>query len=155
MVDIMAASTPMSVLKPTTTTTKPSQIPVMVYNLAQGKFQEIPKLTRRLQEEEIPLTPNGHNPPMVQQPKAATIATSTGPLTRDDTPWPNTMPSSTNLFVARASWPNPPNMDDVPTPTFVKTEKTEEMTPPKQAAIPCALILHKSQNSKPAEEACG
>ena len=51
--------------------------------------------------------------------------------------------------------PIPPNVNEVPTPTFVKTEKTEEKTPPKQAAIPHALILNKPQNSKPAEEACG
>ena len=92
---------------------------------------------------------------MAQQPKAATGTTSTAPMTTDDTPFPNTMPASINLFVSRASWPIPPNMDDVPTPTLVKTEKTEEMTPPQQAAIPCTPILNKFQNSKPTEEACG
>ena len=91
---------------------------------------------------------------MVQQPKATTTATSTAPLTRDDTPWPNTMPAYTNLFIARASWPISPYMDEVPTPTFVKTEKTEEMTPPRQTALPHTLILNKSQNNKPAEEKC-
>ena len=109
---------------------------------------------------------------MTQQPKATATATSTVPPTRDDTPWPNTMPASsslfvaraswpippnvnevasTNFFVSRASWPIPPNVNEVSTPTFVKTEKT----PPKQVAIPHTLILNKPQNSKPAEEACG
>ena len=81
-------------------------------------------------------------------------ATSTASMIRDDTPWPNTMPDSTNLFVARESWPIPPYMEEVLTPTYVKTEKTEEVTPPKQASIPHAPILNKSQNSKPAEKAC-
>ena len=110
---------------------------------------------RKFQEEENVFIPNCSNPPMMQQPKTTAAATSTAPPTRDDTPWPITMLASTNLFVARASWPIPPNVDDVSMPTFVKTEKTEEKTPPKQAAIPHALILNKPQNSKPAEEACG
>ena len=46
-------------------------------------------------------------------------------------------------------------MNEVPTPTFVKTEKADEKTPPKQAAISHAMILNKPQNSKPEEEACG
>ena len=79
---------------------------------------------------------------MAQQPKAATIATSTAPPTRDDTPWPSPKPASTNLFVARATWPIPLNVDEVPTPTFIKTEKSEVMTPPKIAAIPHTLILN-------------
>ena len=108
----MTASTPMSVVKQTTTTAKPSPIHVIVYNLAQGKIQEIPKPIKRIHEEGSPFTPNHGNPPMVQQPKAVAIATSTAPLTRDDTPWPNTMPASTNLFVARVSWPIPPNMEE-------------------------------------------
>ena len=63
--------------------------------------------------------------------------------------------ASTNLFAARASWPIPPNVNEVPTPTFVKTEKTDEKTPLKQAAIPHAMILNNPQNSKPVEETCG
>ena len=145
----------MSMVKPTITTAKPSPISVTVYNLAQSKIQEISNPTRRFQEEESPVTPNGNNPPMAQQPKATTAITSTVPLTRDDTPWSNTLPASTNSFAARASWTIPPYMDEVPTLTFVKTEKTEEKAPPKQAAIPYTLILNKPQNSKPAKEACG
>ena len=132
-----------------------TQISAVVYNLAQSKIQKIPNPTRKFQEEESPFTPNCGNPPMVQQPMATATATSTAPLTRDDTPWPNTMPASTNLFVAKASCPISPIVNDVPTPTFLKTEKTEENTPPRQAAIPCTLILNKPQNSKSAEEACG
>ena len=88
----------MPVVVQTTTTTKPSPIPVMVYNLAQSKIHEIPNPARKFQEEESPFTPNCSNPPMVQQPKATATATSTAPLTRDDTSWPNTMPASTNLL---------------------------------------------------------
>ena len=35
-------------------------------------------------------------------------------------------------------------------------EKSDEETPPKQAAIPCTMVLNKlPQNSKPTEEVCG
>ena len=90
-----------------------------------------------------------------QQPKATTTATFTALLTRDDTLWQSTVLASTKLFVARSSWPIPPNVNEVPTPTSVKTEKSDEKTSPKQAAITCAMVLNKlPQNSKLAEEAC-
>ena len=145
----MVTSLQTSVVKPTTTTTKPSPIPLMVYNLAQTRIQEIPNPTRKFQEEESPFTPNCGNPPIVQQPKAATNATFTAPPTRDDTSWPNTIAASMNLFVAMVSWSVPHNVNEVPTPTSVKTEKADEKTPPKQAAIPHPMILNKPQNSKP------
>ena len=63
------------------------------------------------------------------------------------------MLASMNLFVERASWPTPHN-GEIPTPTFVKTEKAEEKSPTKQAAIPHTLMLNKPQNDKPAEEEC-
>ena len=151
-----ATLTQTSVVKPTTTTAKHSLIPLMVYSLAQSKIQEIPNPTRKFQEEESPFTPNHGNTPVAQQqPKAKNIATSTAPLTIDNTPWANTIQALKYLFVARASWPIPPNVNEVPTPTFVKTEKADEKTSPKQAAIPHTLILNKPQNSKAAEEACG
>ena len=84
-----------------------------------------------------------------------TIATFTAPVIRDDSPWSNTILALTNLFVARASWPISPNMNEVPTPTFVKTEKAEEKTPSKQVAIPHAMVLNKPQNNIPAEKAYG
>ena len=54
-----------------------------------------------------------------------------------------------------ASWPIPPNVYEVPTPIFVKTENADEKTPPKLAAIPHAMVLNKFQNNKQAEEAYG
>ena len=81
-----------------------------------------------------------------QQPEAAPAVTTL--QTREDTPWPNTMPASTNLFEARASWPIPPTE----TPTVVMMEKTE--VPPRVAAILHALILNKPQNNRPVEEEC-
>ena len=72
-----ATSTQMPVVKETTTTAKPSPIPMMVYNLDKSKIQEILNPTRLVQEEENPFTPNHSNPPMVQQSKATTTATST------------------------------------------------------------------------------
>ena len=56
---------------------------------------------------------------------------------RDDTPWPNTVPALTDLFVAMTSWPIPPNVSEVPTSTFVKMEKSDEKTPPKLVQPPC------------------
>ena len=70
---------------------------------------------------------------MAQQPTTAT--TFTAPVTTDGTPWPNTILASTNLFVGRASWPISPDVNEVPTSTFVKIEKAEERTLPKQVAI--------------------
>ena len=51
-----AASTAL-VVKQTTTTTKPNPIPMMVYNHAQSKTQEVPNPTKKFQEEESPFTP--------------------------------------------------------------------------------------------------
>ena len=67
----------------------------------------------------------------------------------EDTPWPNTMPVSTNLFDARASWSVPP----VEAPTAIKTEKAEEKVPPQVAAIPCAMVNKPPQGKT--EEMCG
>ena len=67
-------STQMSVAGPATTTAKTSLIPVTVYNLAQGKFKEIPYPTRKSHEEEGPSAPSSNNPPVDQQSEAATTA---------------------------------------------------------------------------------
>ena len=102
----MTTLTQTPVAKPTTTITK--SIPVTVYNLAQGKFKEIPYPASKSQEKEGPSTSSGNNPLVEQQPEAA--ATATDLQNREDTPWPNTIPTSNNLFVGRASWPMPPIM---------------------------------------------
>ena len=82
-----------------------TSIPVTVYNLAQGKFKGIPNPTTGFQEGEGPPTPSFNNP-QEQQPEATPTVTTL--QTREDTPWPNTMPASTNLFETRTSWPIPP-----------------------------------------------
>ena len=112
-----------------------------MYNLAQGKFEGIPYPVGRPQVEENPSAPNC-NPP---QPEAAHNAPTF--QVREDTPWHNTMPASTNLFEARADWPIPPML----APT-VKVEKTE--IPPRVAAIPHAMVLPKPENNRPAEKKC-
>ena len=66
---------------------------------------------------------------------------------REDTPWPNTMPASTNVFKARANQPISPTE----TPA-VKMEKTE--VPPRVASIPHPMVLNKPQNKRPEEEKC-
>ena len=136
----------------TTTTQMPvvksaaTSIPVTVYNLVQGKFEGIPYPTGSSQVEENPSVPSCNTPQQRQHPEATPIVTTL--KTREDTPWPNTVPASTNLFEARAYWPNPP----AETPTVVKMEKTE--VPPRVAAIPYTLVLNKPQNNRPAEEKC-
>ena len=91
-----------------------TSIPVTVYNLAQGKFKGIPYPTRKPQEEEGPSAPCCNNSQEEQQPEAA--ITATAPQNREDTPWPSTMPASTNLFSAKTSWPIPP----IEVPTVIK-----------------------------------
>ena len=130
-----------------TANTTATAVPVTVYNLAQGKFKGIPYPTKRLKEEEGLSIPSGNNPLMEQQPAA--VATASAPHNRVDTPWPNTIPASTNLFEARASWPIPP----VEALTAIATEKAEEKTPPRVAAIPHAIV-NKPPQGKPKEK-CG
>ena len=67
-----------------------TSIPVTVYNLVQGNFER-PYLTGRPQVEENPSAPSYNTPQQRQQPEAA------APQNREDTPWPNIMPASTNL----------------------------------------------------------
>ena len=62
---------------------------VIVYNLAQGKFEGMPYPSGNFQEGEGPSTPSCNNPQEEQQPEAA--ATVTTPQNREGTPWPNTM----------------------------------------------------------------
>ena len=139
-----------SMVKPTATAAKLNPIPLIAYNLSRPKVQEILNATiKKSQEREGPFTPNCGNPPMEQQQsKATATATFATPPTRDDTPQPNTFLSSTNLFVAR-SWPIPPNGNEVPAPSFIKMGKPDEKAPPKQAAIPCPMVLgNPPQNNK-------
>ena len=71
----MVTSTQMPVAKPTATT-KSSLIPVTVYNLALGKFKDVPYPTRKYQEEEGPSTSSGNNPHEEQQPESAASVTA-------------------------------------------------------------------------------
>ena len=116
-----------------------TSISVTVYNLAQGKFEGMPYPTGKPQEEEGPSTPSCSNPQERQQPEAAVIATT--PKNRENTPWPNTMPASTNLFNARASWPIPSTEATM----VIKMEVAEKKVPPRLAAIPHSLVLNKPQ----------
>ena len=89
-----------------------TSIPVTMYNLVQGKFEGIPYPTGKPQEEdEGPSAPSCNSPQEGQQPEA--VASQN----REDTPWPNNMPASTNLFDLRASWLIPPTE----APTVIKT----------------------------------
>ena len=85
-------------------------------------------------------------PQQRQQPEATPNVTPH--QVREDTPRPNTVPASTNLFKAMTNWPIPP----AETPTVITMEKTE--TPPSVAAILHAIVLNKPENNRPAEEIC-
>ena len=111
-----------------------TSIPVTVYNLAQGTFKGITYPTTKFQEGEGCLAPSYNNPQEQQSEVTATITTLQN---RVDMLWPNTMPASTNLFNARASWPIPSNE----TPSVIMMEKAE--VPPRVAAITCILVLNK------------
>ena len=107
----------------------------------KGKFEGVPYPTGRPHVEENPSAPN-FNPPQAEAiPNTPTFQV------REETPWPNTMPTPTNLFGTRADWPVPP----MPTPT-VKIERTQ--VPPRVAAIPSHTVLPKPQHNRSAEEKC-
>ena len=108
-----------------------TSIPVTVYNLAQGKFEGIPYPTGRPQVEENPSSPSCSMPQQRQQPEAVPNVTTF--QVREDTPWHNTMQTSTNLFEARANWPLPPT--ETPTDKVGKAE-----VPPRVTAIPHAMV---------------
>ena len=77
-------------------------MPVMVYNLAKGKFDGVPYPTERPQAEKNPSIHNS-NPP---QPEA--IPNDPTFQVREDTPWHDTVPASVNLFEPKATWSIPP-----------------------------------------------
>ena len=125
-------TSPVATLTATTPEVKSAatSISVTVYNLVQGRFEGIPYPTGKPQQKENPSTHSCNTPQEREQPVAV------APHNREDTPWPNTMPASTNLIDVRASCPIPPTE----TPTVVKMEKTE--IPPRVAAIPHGLVLN-------------
>ena len=106
---IATASTQMPVVKSTDTS-----IPITVYNLAKGKFSEIPYPTGRPQNKGNPSIQNSKPPPLEDIPSAPV---------RKATPWPSTGSASENLFEAK-NWPIPPT----PAPT-VKTEVPQQQSP--------------------------
>ena len=109
-INAIATQTPMA--KPTSTSTKWSAtpIPLTVHNIPTTKVQEVPRSSmQKPQVGEVPLIPNLNPTPL--QPRAPATASAAIPPTRHDTPWPNTVPASTNLFVARSSWLIPPKWE--------------------------------------------
>ena len=116
---VATTSTQMPVLK-----SAAAFILVMVYNLATGKFAEVPYPTGRSQNEGNPSIHSSSPPPFEDIPNAPV---------RQDTPWPSTGSASENLFKTRKDWPIPPT----PAPT-VKTEG-----PPQTGAIPHAMVMPK------------
>ena len=85
----------------------PTSILVTVYNLATGKFAEVPYPSERPQAEKNPSIHNSNPPPLEAIPNAPV---------RQDTPWPSTESASENLLETRKDWPIPPT----PAPTVKK-----------------------------------
>ena len=108
-----------------------ASIPVIVYNLAKGKFHGVPYPTKRPQAKQIPSVHNSNPPQLEAIPNAPTFQV------REDTPWPNTELASTNLFQARADCPIPPT----PAPTKTKV-------PPQIAVIPHTMVVPKQIGEK-------
>ena len=131
-----ATQTPLT--KPTATSTKwpTTPIPLSIHNIPTTQIQEVPRSLMWKPQGEVPLIPNQNPTPL--QPRAPATASATIAPTRDDTPWPKTVPASTNLFVARSSWPIPPNGNEIPIPALIKMEErtNTENAPQKQAVIP-------------------
>ena len=119
----MATSTQTSVTRPVTATAK--SIPVTVYNLAQGKFKGIPYPTRSSQEEEGPSLPSGDNPLRISNPKLQPHKPERTP--HDQIPcWP------LQTYLLKGHHGQSPYNGEVPTPTFVKTERAEKTQPNRQ-----------------------
>ena len=100
---VATASTQMLMVKSTA-----ASIPMMMYNLAKGKFDEVPYSTGRPHNEGNPSVHNSNPPPLEDIPSAPV---------RQDTPWPSIESASKNLFKIRKYWPIPP--------TPASTVKTE------------------------------
>ena len=83
--------------------------------LGTGKIQRNSLTSRKVTKNP---SASSCNPPQLEAtPRAPTFHV------RVDTPWPNTMPTSMNLFEARADWPIPPT----PAPT-VNAERNRSTT---------------------------
>ena len=130
------ASTQTPVVKLAATT-----IPVTVYNLAQIKFEGIPHPTGRPRAEENMSAPSSNPPQPEGTPNALVFQV------REDTPWPNTIPASMNLFEARADWPIPPY-------TITCSESRESRSSTRVAAIAHAMVIPKLQKNKTVKEKC-
>ena len=102
---VSTTSTQMPMVKSAATS-----IPVMVCNLAKGKFDGVPYPTERPQAEEIPSVHISNPPPLEAILNAPTFQV------REDTPWPNKESVSISLFEARSDCPIPPT----PAPTKMK-----------------------------------
>ena len=96
-----ATATQTPVTKPTATSIKwpTASIPLTVHNIPTAKIQEVSRSSmHKPQGGEVPLIDNQNT--TFLQPRAPATALAAIPLTRDDTPEPKTVLTSTNLFVA-------------------------------------------------------
>ena len=104
-----------------------ASIPVMVYNMATGKFREVPYPAERPQEK--PSIHDSNPPPLEDIPNVPV---------RQGTPWPSTGSASKNLFETRKLWPVPP--------TLATTVKRE--APLQVAVIPHVMVMPKQVAEK-------
>ena len=126
-------------------------IPVTVYNLAQGKFKEIPYPERKSQRKKAPPPPVVTVPLWNSNPKLQPLPQ---PCRTERTPHGQIPCQPLMTCLLREYLGKSPYNGEVPTPTFVKMEKAEDRAPPRLAAIHHALVLNKPKSNKPAEEEC-
>ena len=144
-----------SVMWPTAKTTR---VPLPIYNVPSARIQGTPNCPRpqprqSLKEEKGPQSqstkfPQWNNQPANLIPKATATATpailpvmSIPP--RGPTPWPNTVPTSANLFITR-SWPLPTNNGDSLKPTMqkmIKSDPSHTENTPRETTIPHPVSL--------------
>ena len=133
--------TQMPVAKPVTTIAK--SIPVTVYNLVQGKFKEIPYPVGKSLEEEGPSAPLVAIPLWSSNPMLQPLPQ---PHRTKRTPHGQIPCQPLITCLLRGHSGQSPYNGEVPTSTFVKTEKTEDRIPPRLAAISHMMINEPSEN---------
>ena len=135
----------MSAVKLKSTTASPTLIPVTVYNLAQSRIQEIPNPPMRFQGEEDPSIPNSDNPLRCSNPKLQPVPQ---PCRPEKTPHGQIPCQPLLTYFLQGHHGQFPKWN-----THVhKTEKAEDRTPPKIAAMPHTMVSKPPQNK--AEGTC-
>ena len=135
-------------------TTKTKKVPLTIYNAPSVRIQETPYSPRpKPQGRERAPIPVHKISPIEQQPAnliPKTTASATPAIlpvmstpSRDPTPWPNTVPASSNLFITRP-WPLCPDNGDSQIQTtqkMIKSEPSQTENTQRKTTIPHPVSL--------------